>query len=162
MQSADGASVPFLLKFNDDTQLRYLNTVSSDETFTDHLGNVRDVHRRNDITVNRQMFNFSGYVFDPKLLYSLKIWTSAGAASIVIAGNLGWRFNKGLDARLQVTPGSQAVDRWLPPSHIFRRSTGRMADNFFRPGFTQGAWVSGEPVDGAELSWRSSVTVSIP
>ena len=73
-------SVPFLLKFNDDTQLRYLNTVSSDATFTDHLGNVRDVHRRNDITVNRQMFNFSGFVFDQRLIFSLKIWTSAGAA----------------------------------------------------------------------------------
>jgi hypothetical protein len=58
-QTAADAEVPFLLKFNDDTQLRYLNTLNSDDTFTDHLGNVREVHRRNDITVNRQMFNFS-------------------------------------------------------------------------------------------------------
>ena len=65
-QSSEDAPLPYLLKFNDDTQLRYLNTIDSDETFTDHLGNVREVHRRNDITVNRQMFNFSGFVFDPK------------------------------------------------------------------------------------------------
>src|SRR4029450_1866327 len=32
------ARVPFLLKFNINTQLRYLNTQDSDETFTDHLG----------------------------------------------------------------------------------------------------------------------------
>ena len=35
-------------------------------------------------------------MFDPKLQYSLTVWTSAGAASIVVAGNIGWRFNKAL------------------------------------------------------------------
>ena len=146
-QTPEDAKVPFLLKFNDDTQLRYLNTLNSDDTFTDHLGNVREVHRRNDITVNRQMFNFSGYVFDPKLLYSLKIWTSAGAASIVIAGNVGWRFNKGLTVTGGYTgvPGSRSLVATFPYFQAIDRS---MADNFFRPGFTQGAWASGEPVDG--------------
>src|SRR5262245_32414470 len=41
--------VPFLLKFNINTQIRYLNTKNSDETFTDHLGGTREVHSRNDI-----------------------------------------------------------------------------------------------------------------
>jgi hypothetical protein len=142
-QSPKGASVPFLLKFNDDTQLRYLNTVSSDSTFIDHLGNVREVHRRNDITVNRQMFNFNGYVFDERLLYSLKIWTSAGAASIVITGNLGWRFSKAftLFAGYTGVPGSRSLVNTFPYFHTIDRT---MADNFFRPGFTQGAWATGE------------------
>ena len=146
-QSSEGAAVPYLLKFNDDTQLRYLNTVSSDETFTDHLGNVREVNRRNDITVNRQMYNFSGYIFDQRLQYSLKIWTSAGAASIVIAGNVGWRFNKNLTVTGGYTgvPGSRSLVATFPYFQAIDRT---MADNFFRPGFTQGAWASGEPVDG--------------
>ena len=147
VQSADGAAVPFLLRFNDDTQLRYLNTASADDTFTDHLGNVREVHLRNDITVNRQMFNFSGYVFDPRLLYSLKIWTSAGAASIVIAGNVGWRFDKALTLFAGYTgvPGSRSLIATFPYFQAIDRT---MADNFFRPGFTQGAWVTGEPLNG--------------
>ena len=146
-QTGTDADVPFLLKFNDDTQLRYLNTLNSDDTFTDHLGNVREVHRRNDITVNRQMFNFSGYVFDPRLQYSLKIWTSAGAASIVIAGNVGWRFNKGLTVTGGYTgvPGSRSLVATFPYFQAIDRT---MADNFFRPGFTQGAWASGEPIAG--------------
>jgi hypothetical protein len=146
-QTGADAEIPFLLKFNDDTQLRYLNTMDSDDTFIDHLGNVREVHRRNDITVNRQMFNFSGYVFDPRLLYSLKIWTSAGAASIVVAGNVGWRFNKALTATAGYTgvPGSRSLVATFPYFQAIDRS---LADNFFRPGFTQGAWVTGEPVDG--------------
>jgi hypothetical protein len=64
------AKVPFLLKFNINTQLRYLNTQDSDTTFTDHLGVGREVHTRNDITVNRAMFILGGYIFDQRARYS--------------------------------------------------------------------------------------------
>jgi hypothetical protein len=146
-QTPVDAKVPFLLRFNDDTQLRYLNTQSSDETFTDHLGVVREVHRRNDITVNRSMFNINGYIFDPRLGYSLKVWTSAGAASIVVTGNLSWAFNEACILTVGYTgvPGSRSLVATFPYFQAIDRS---MADNFFRPGFTQGAWVTGEPVKG--------------
>ena len=88
--------MPFLLKFNINTQLRYLNTQDSDETYTDHLGVTRDVHTRNDITVNRAMFILGGYIFDQRARYSFTVWTSAGAASIVVASNIGWQFNKAI------------------------------------------------------------------
>jgi hypothetical protein len=144
--SAD-EKVPFLLKFNVNTQVRYLNTMSSDPTFTDHLGVEREVHRRNDITVNRSMFILGGYIFDERLLYSSTVWTSAGAASIIVAGNIGWRFNQAftLTGGYTGVPGSRSLTNTFP----FYASTDRtMADNFFRPGFTQGLWASGEPVDG--------------
>jgi len=95
-QTSDDAEVPFLMKFNVNTQIRYLNTLNSDSTFTDHLGVVRQVQKRNDITVNRTMFIIGGYIFDKRLRYSSTVWTSAGAASIVVAGNIGWQFNKAL------------------------------------------------------------------
>jgi hypothetical protein len=146
-QNPEDAKVPFLLKFNNNTQIRYLNTTNSKETFTDHLGVVRDVHNRNDITVNRSMFIFAGYMFDPKLQYSLTVWTSAGAASIVVAGNIGWRFNKGftLTGGYTGVPGSRSLVSTFP---FFQPTDRSMADNFFRPGFTQGVWASGEPVKG--------------
>jgi hypothetical protein len=137
------ASVPFLLKFNINTQLRYLNSQNSEETFTDHLGVTRDVNTRNDITVNRAMFILGGYVFDQRLRYSFTVWTSAGAASIVVASNIGWQFNKALMVMAGYTgvPGSRSLVNTFP----FFTSTDRsMADNFFRPGFTQGAWATGE------------------
>ena len=142
-ETAPDAKTPFLLKFNINTQLRYLNTQSSDETFTDHLGVVRDVHTRNDITVNRAMFILGGYIFDQRLRYSFTVWTSAGAASIVVASNIGWQFNKALTVTGGYTgvPGSRSLVNTFP----FFASTDRtMADNFFRPGFTQGAWANGE------------------
>jgi len=144
-QNSDDAKVPFLLKFNINSQIRYLSTVNSPTTFTDHLGNVREVHTRNDITVNRAMFILGGYMFSKKLQYSMTVWTSAGAASIVIAGNIGYRFNKALTITGGYTgvPGSRSLVTTFPFFQTIDRS---MADNFFRPGFTQGVWASGEPV----------------
>jgi hypothetical protein len=137
------ASVPFLLKFNINTQLRYLNTQGSETTFTDHLGVMHDVHSRNDITVNRAMFILGGYIFDQRLRYSFTVWTSAGAASIVVASNVGWQFNKALTITAGYTgvPGSRSLVNTFP---FFTATDRSMADNFFRPGFTQGAWASGE------------------
>ena len=141
------AKVPFLLKFNINTQLRYLNTQDSDEPFTDHLGVDRDVHTRNDITVNRAMFILGGYVFDPRARYSFTVWTSAGAASIVVASNIGWVFNKAFAITGGYTgvPGSRSLVNTFP---FFTATDRSMADNFFRPGFTQGVWANGEPVKG--------------
>jgi hypothetical protein len=142
-QTPDTDKVPFLLKFNVNTQIRYLNTLSSDDTFTDHLGVVRDVHKRNDITVNRTMFILGGYIFDKRLRYSFTVWTSAGASSIVVAGNIGWQFNKALTLTGGYTgvPGSRSLVNTFP---FFAGTDRSMADNFFRPGFTQGVWASGE------------------
>ena len=139
--------MPFLLKFNINTQIRYLNTQDTDQTFTDHLGIVRDVHTRNDITVNRAMFILGGYIFDPRVLYSFTVWTSAGAASIVVAGNIGWQFNKAIAITGGYTgvPGSRSLVNTFP---FFTATDRSMADNFFRPGFTQGVWANGEPAKG--------------
>ena len=146
-ETPDDANVPFLMKFNLNTQVRYLNTTSSDETFTDHLGVVRDVNTRNDITVNRTMFILGGYIFDKRLRYSSTVWTSAGAASIVVAGTIGWQFNQGLTLTGGYTgvPGSRSLVNTFP---FFTATDRSMADNFFRPGFTQGVWANGEPIKG--------------
>jgi hypothetical protein len=76
----------------------------------------RGIGNRNDITVNRSMFILAGYMFDPKLQYSLTVWTSAGAASIVVAGNIGWRFNDALTLTGGYTgvPGSRSLVATFP------------------------------------------------
>ena len=146
-QTPDDAKVPFQLKFTNTTQVRYLNTLSSNDTFTDHLGVVREVHKRNDITVNRSMFVFTGYAFDKRARYNLTVWTSAGAASIVVAGNIGWQFNKALTITGGYTgvPGSRSLVNTFP---FFTATDRTLADNFFRPSFTQGVWANGELVKG--------------
>src|SRR6185369_17023659 len=110
------ADLPFMLKFNLNTQIRYLNTTDTDPTFTDHLGNVREVHARNDITVNRSMFILGGYIWDKRVRYSVTVWTSAGASSIVVAGNIGWQFSKKLTLIGGYTgvPGSRSLVNTFP------------------------------------------------
>jgi hypothetical protein len=153
-QSQEGDRVPFLVKLNNNTQVRYLNTTDTEETFTDHLGNVREVSPRNDITVNRTMFILGGYIFDKRLRYSSTVWTSAGAASIVVAANIGWQFNKAFSITGGYTgvPGSRSLVNTFP---FFTSSDRSMADNFFRPGFTQGLWASGEI--GDELNYLAFI-----
>ena len=68
------------------------------------------------------MFIFAGYMFDPKLQYSLTL--TGGYTGVPGSRSLVSKF-----------PGFQPTDR-------------SMADNVFRPGFTQGAWASGAPVKG--------------
>ena len=146
-QTPEDAKVPLLMRFNVNTQVRYLNTTDSLDTFTDHLGVVREVQKRNDITVNRTMFILGGYIFDDRLRYSSTVWTSAGAASIVVAGNVGWQFNEALTLTGGYTgvPGSRSLVNTFP---FWTANDRSMADNFFRPGFTQGVWANGEPVKG--------------
>ena len=105
------------------------------------------MHTRNDITVNRAMFILGGYVFDPRARYSFTVWTSAGAASIIVAGNIGWSFSKAITITGGYTgvPGSRSLVATFP---FFTATDRSMADNFFRPGFTQGVWANGEPVKG--------------
>jgi len=142
-QTPDDVEVPFLLKLNNNTQVRYLNTLAADQTYRDHFGNVLDFKQRNDITVNRSMFILGGYIFNKKVVYSLTVWTSAGANSIVVAGNIGWQFNKHftLIGGYNGVPGTRSLINTFP----YWTGTDRtMADNFFRPAFTQGVWAMGE------------------
>jgi hypothetical protein len=146
-EAPENAEIPFLLRLQGTTQVRYINTLDSQDTFTDHLGNTYAVHKRNDITVNRSMTVFGGYVFNKKAQYSFTLWTSAGAASIVVAGNVGWQFNKAftLTGGYIGVPGSRSMVATFP---FFTANDRTMADNFFRPGFTQGVVMNGQPVKG--------------
>ena len=93
------------------------------------------------------MFILGGYIFDQRARYSFTVWTSAGAASIIVASNIGWTFNKALAITGGYTgvPGSRSLVNTFP---FFTATDRSMADNFFRPGFTQGVWANGEPVKG--------------
>src|SRR5271156_2195659 len=146
-EAPENAEVPFLLRLQGTTQVRYINSLDSQGTFTDHLGVTYPVDKRNDITVNRSMMVFGGYVFNKKAQYSFTIWTSAGAASIVVAGNIGWQFSKAftLTGGYFGVPGSRSLVGSFP---FFTANDRTMADNFFRPGFTQGVVISGQPVKG--------------
>ena len=141
------AQVPFLLKFNINTQLRYLNTTDTDTTFTDHLGVSHAVHhaerhhrQSRDVHPRRLRVRSAGTI----QLHRVDVrrrrvnrrrrqhWLAFNKAFTLTGGYTG-------------VPGSRSLVATFP----FFTSTDRsMADNFFRPGFTQGAWANGEPWKG--------------
>ena len=146
-ETKDDSSIPFQLRFTNITQFRYLNTLGVNDTFTDHLGNVRTVAKRNDVGVNREMFTLTGYIFDKRLRFNILTWTSAVTNQVVVSGNIGWQFNKAftLTTGYWSVPGTRTLVFTFP---YFTQPERSLADNFFRPGFTQGVWATGEPVKG--------------
>lgn len=147
VRTKEDSKFPFFLKLNNTTQFRYINTKPIHDTFADHVGTVRDVASRNDFSINRSMFTFGGYAFNPKLKFSLVTWTSNTLAAVVVGGYVGWEFSKALSiqAGYWTVPGSRTLSFTFP---YFTQPDRSMADNFFRPGFTQGVWAVGEPIKG--------------
>jgi hypothetical protein len=125
------------------SQFRYTNTLLVNSTYTDHLGNVKDVLKRNDIQLTRDVFYFSGYVFDPKLDFNILLYTSSATLSATAAGYVGYVFDRAfaLRAGFFSLPSVRSLTGTYPFFHPTDRS---MADNFVRPGFTQGIWANGE------------------
>ncbi len=147
VDTEDASKFPFYLKLNNTSQFRYINLQPVSDTFTDHLGVVKPVASRNDFGINRSMFTFGGFVFDKRLKFSLVTWTSNTLAAIVVGGNVSWEFNKGLTlyAGYWTVPGTRTLTYTFP---YFTQIDRSLADNFFRPGFTQGIWTTGEPLKG--------------
>jgi hypothetical protein len=126
---------------------RYMNQNDDDQVFTDHLGNVRPVDPRNDLFSHRVMVFLKGWVGDPKLVYTVFLWTVNTTDQNAIFGNIGYQFSKkfSLYAGVAGNPGSRSLlgshPYWLAHDRV-------MADEFFRPFFGSGLWANGEILPG--------------
>ena len=127
--------------------VRYINQMDDDGIFFDHLGRERPVKEREDIFSQRVLVWLSGWVGVPKLEYMLTFWALNATNDSRLFGNIGYNFNKHfkLYAGINGNPGSRSVlgshPYWLGHDRV-------MADELFRPFFTQGIWANGEIVDG--------------
>jgi hypothetical protein len=128
--------------------VRYLNQLPGTQTYVDHLGNERPIDTRNDISApHRVLLPVSGFIYNPKFVYLVQFWTVLAIDKVAIIGYLGYRFGPAFNlyAGVGALPGTAT----LKYSHPYWLGTDRvMADEYFRPGFTQGVWASGEPIPG--------------
>ncbi len=156
--SPDEAKVPFQLKLNHVSQVRYTNTMLVGSEYVDHLGNTRAVQKRNDFQLVRDVFYFTGFAFDRRMDFNIILYTSTATLSATAAGYIGFVFHKAfaLRAGFFSPPGTRAMTETYPYFHSTDRS---MATNYFRPGFTQGIWCNGEPLPG--LSYIAMVGNSL-
>ncbi|HEY5920492.1 MAG TPA: hypothetical protein VIV11_02425 [Kofleriaceae bacterium] len=126
---------------------RYMNQMPSGQTFTDHLGREHDVDARHDIWAHRIMIHLKGWFGLPKFRYQMTLWTVNTTDQNALFAVLGYQFHRAfsLYAGLNAIPGT----RTLQGSHPYWLGHDRvMADEYFRPYFSHGVWVTGEPVPG--------------
>jgi hypothetical protein len=122
--------------------LRYMNQMPGEQTFTDHLGNERQVDGRNDIFPHRVIVYLKGWLGTPKLIYNLVLWTVNTTDQDALFGVVGYQFDRrfSLYGGINGTPGTRS----LQGSHPFWLGHDRvMADEFFRPYFAFGTWAQG-------------------
>jgi hypothetical protein len=127
--------------------VRYLNQMDDDDVFTDHLGRERPVDGRQDIYSHRVLVWLNGWVGVPKLRYTITWWTVTETDQDALFGNIGYQFNEhfNLYAGIFGNPGSRS----LQGSHPYWLGHDRvMADEFFRPFFTQGMYANGQLTPG--------------
>src|SRR5215204_6545880 len=125
---------------------RYMNQTPGDQTFTDHLGRDRAVKARNDLNWHRTFVWLTGFFWDPKFRYNISLWSLPTTQQTLLFGNMQYRFSKAITLGVGVTPNLTA--RSVQGSWPFWGSSDRqMAEDFFRGGFSSGAFLTGEPLD---------------
>jgi hypothetical protein len=121
---------------------RYLNQLPPDQTATDHLGRPIAVDPRQDFQFHRVMLFAQGWLFSPKFNYLTFVWTVQDTNQVAVGGALTYTFSKYLTLGMgwNAYPGTQS----LQGSHPYWESYDRvMADEFFRPYFSQGVFGQG-------------------
>jgi len=132
--------------------VRYLNQFPADQSAIDHLGNPITVSPRQDFQFHRVMLFSQGWLFTPKFLYSTFIWTVQDTNQVAVGGALYYNFGKfmTLGAGWNAYPGTMS----LQGSHPYWESYDRvMADEFFRPYFSQGVFAKGNLLPRLEYRW---------
>ena len=147
VEPTDKQRTPFELKFNLTTEVRYLGFARSSKSWTDSSGIVRPINNRSFFSLNRSEFTFGGFAFSPRLQYNLTILTTTTTNETIPLGYLSYVFNDGLvlGGGNSKVPGTR---EWLESFRYTMGADRTMATTFFRPGFSPGVWLRGEPRPG--------------
>ena len=132
--------------------VRYLNQFPANQSATDHLGRSITVNPRQDFQFHRVMLFSQGWLFSPKFQYSTFVWTVQDTNQVAVGGALYYTFGKfmTLGAGWNAYPGTMS----LQGSHPYWESYDRvMADEFFRPYFSQGVFAKGNLLPRLEYRW---------
>ena len=123
--------------------MRYLNQLPPNQSATDHLGRPIPVQARQDFQFHRVLLYAKGWLFSPKFNYLTVIWTVNDTTQVAVGGALFYNFNKHLTLGGGYTalPGTQSMQGSHPYWPTYDRV---MADEFFRPFYTEGIFASGE------------------
>jgi hypothetical protein len=131
--------------------VRFLDQLPPDQTATDHLGRPYTVTPRKDFQFHRVMLFAQGWLFSPKFRYQTFVWTVQDTNQVAVGGALTYTFGKYLTigGGWNAYPGTLS----LQGSHPYWLTYDRvMADEFFRPFFSQGFF--GQGLVAPKLEYR--------
>jgi hypothetical protein len=131
---------------------RFLDQMPANQTAVDHLGRPIQVTPRKDFQFHRVMLFSQGWLFSPRFLYSTFLWTVQDTNQVAVGGALYYNFGKIMTLGLgwNAYPGTQS----LQGSHPYWESYDRvMADEYFRPYFSQGVFAKGNLLPKLEYRW---------
>src|SRR5262249_49422051 len=86
--SMDMQRVPFELRLNLVTQVRYTNFAPSASTWTDSTGASHPIRSISSWDINRNFVQFSGFALDPRLQYMAILFSSTAFNETVLLGYL--------------------------------------------------------------------------
>jgi hypothetical protein len=145
--------------------VRYLNQLALKSTYTNAFGQTSNLDLRQDIQLNKVQIKLLGWFANPKFRYFLYTWTSntnqGQGAQVVVAGNLNYEFSKAFVVSGGITslPGTRSVEGNFP--YWESVDSRNIADEFFRPSYTNGVWARGEPIKGLKYWAMLGVNNSI-
>src|SRR6201987_6195297 len=131
---------------------RYLNQLPGTQTATDHLGRPINVAPRQDFQFHRVMLFSQGWLFSQNFQYSTFLWTVQDTNQVAVGGAVYYSFGKHatLGMGWNAYPGTMS----LQGSHPYWESYDRvMADEFFRPYFSQGVFGQGVLFPKLQYRW---------
>jgi uncharacterized coiled-coil protein SlyX len=147
VRSQDTQQVPFELRFDLVTQVRYTNFAPSVSTWTDSTGASHPIQRISSWEINRNFIQFSGFALDPRLQYMAILFSSTAIDDTVLLGYLSYHFSDAFDLRAGnwLVPGTR---EWYTSFRYTLGADRTMATTFFRPNISPGIWAQGEPIKG--------------
>jgi hypothetical protein len=131
---------------------RFLDQMPANQSASDHLGRPILVTPRKDFQVHRTMLFTQGWLFSPKFKYLAFLWSLQDTNQIAFGGAVTYDFGKVITLGIGWNgyPGTQS----LQSSHPYWFSYDRvMADEFFRPFFSQGLFAKGNLLPRLEYRW---------
>jgi len=147
VRSKDAQRVPFELRFDLVTQVRYTNFAPSTSTWIDSTGAPQPIRRISSWQINRNFIQFSGFALDPRLQFMAILFSSTAVDETVLLGYIGYHFSDAFDLRAGnwLVPGTR---EWYTSFRYTLGADRLMATTFFRPNISPGIWAQGEPFKG--------------
>jgi hypothetical protein len=137
---------------------RYLNQMPGEQAFTDHLGRTRTVKARNDLNWHRTMVWLSGFFYNPKLNYTITVWSLPTTQQTLAFGVLRYTVSKPLTMGVGIGPN--LTNRSMAGTWPFWPGSDRqMGEEAVRAGFSSSFFVTGQPADG--LFYTGAITTNL-